>query len=31
MDTPKYLGQSSQLPASPDAAALDYVPNPRAG
>ena len=29
MDTPKYLGQSSALPASPDAAELDYVPNPR--
>ena len=27
----KYLGQTSALPVSPDAAALDYVPNPRAG
>ena len=26
-----HLGQSSKLPASPDAAALDYVPNPRDG
>jgi 7-cyano-7-deazaguanine reductase len=29
--TPKHLGQTSSLPASPDEAALDYVPNPRAG
>ncbi|WP_375381929.1 preQ(1) synthase [uncultured Sphingomonas sp.] len=29
--TPVYLGQPSRLPASPDEAALDYVPNPRAG
>jgi len=29
--TPKHLGQTSMLPASPDAATLDYVPNPRAG
>jgi 7-cyano-7-deazaguanine reductase len=28
---PKYLGQTSGLPASPDEAELDYVPNPRAG
>ena len=27
--TPKHLGQSSALPASPEAASLDYVPNPR--
>ena len=27
---PKHLGQSSELPASPEAAVLDYVPNPRA-
>ena len=26
---PKYLGQPSALPASPAAASLDYVPNPR--
>ena len=26
-----HLGQTSALPASPEAAALDYVPNPRAG
>jgi 7-cyano-7-deazaguanine reductase len=26
---PKHLGQSSALPASPEAAILDYVPNPR--
>ena len=25
----RHLGQASQLPASPDEAALDYVPNPR--
>ena len=29
--TPKHLGQTSQLPASPDMASLDYVANPRAG
>ena len=29
--TPKHLGQSSPLPASPAAAILDYVPNPRPG
>ena len=29
--TPKHLGQQSALPASPDEAVLDYVPNPRAG
>ena len=29
--TPKYLGQASPLPASPEEAALDYVPNPRPG
>ena len=28
---PKFLGQSSSLPASPEAATLDYVPNPRPG
>ena len=28
---PLHLGQQSPLPASPDAAKLDYVPNPRAG
>ncbi len=28
---PIHLGQSSALPASPEAAILDYVPNPRAG
>jgi 7-cyano-7-deazaguanine reductase len=28
---PKHLGKSSALPASPDVAELDYVPNPRAG
>jgi 7-cyano-7-deazaguanine reductase len=26
---PRFLGQSSDLPASPAAAELDYVPNPR--
>ena len=26
-----HLGQTSALPASPETAALDYVPNPRAG
>ncbi len=29
--TPKYLGQTSAQPASPEAATLDYVPNPRPG
>ncbi len=29
--TPRHLGQQSALPASPEAAELDYVPNPRAG
>ena len=29
--TPKFLGQTSSLPASPEAATLDYVPNPRPG
>ena len=29
--TPLHLGQQSALPASPEAAVLDYVPNPRAG
>jgi len=29
--TPMHLGQSSQLPASPEEAVLDYVPNPRVG
>ncbi len=28
---PKHLGQSSNLPAAPEAAVLDYVPNPRVG
>ncbi|MEO9470227.1 preQ(1) synthase [Parasphingorhabdus sp.] len=28
---PRFLGQDSFLPASPDEAVLDYVPNPRAG
>ena len=28
---PKYLGKPSALPASPDEATLDYVPNPRPG
>ena len=28
---PLYLGQTSALPASPDQAVLDYVPNPRTG
>ena len=28
---PKFLGQTSSLPASPEAATLDYVPNPRPG
>src|SRR3954454_19802896 len=26
-----HLGRSSAIPASPDEAVLDYVPNPRAG
>ena len=26
-----HLGQASTLPASPDAAVLDYPPNPRRG
>ena len=32
-DTPQplHLGQPSTLPASPEAAVLDYVPNPRTG
>ena len=29
--SPLHLGQQSPLPASPEAAVLDYVPNPRAG
>ena len=29
--TPIHLGQTSALPASPQEAMLDYVPNPRAG
>ena len=29
--TPKHLGQASALPASPEQAELDYVPNPRPG
>ena len=29
--SPMHLGQSSQLPASPEEAVLDYVPNPRVG
>lgn len=29
--TPLHLGQTSALPASPEAAVLDYVPNPRQG
>jgi 7-cyano-7-deazaguanine reductase len=28
---PKFLGQNTGLPASPDEAVLDYVPNPRVG
>jgi len=28
---PQHLGQASSLPASPDEAVLDYVPNPRVG
>jgi 7-cyano-7-deazaguanine reductase len=27
----RHLGRTSTLPESPEAAALDYVPNPRAG
>lgn len=29
--SPRELGQQSRLPASPEEAILDYVPNPRAG
>ncbi len=29
--TPMHLGQASTLPASPEEAVLDYVPNPRPG
>ena len=29
--TPKYLGQPSALPSTPEEAELDYVPNPRSG
>ncbi|MDE0946776.1 MAG: preQ(1) synthase, partial [Sphingobium sp.] len=29
--TPLHLGQTSALPATPEAAILDYVPNPRPG
>ncbi|MEE4349914.1 MAG: preQ(1) synthase [Pacificimonas sp.] len=29
--TPQFLGKDSSIPASPDRAVLDYVPNPRAG
>jgi len=28
---PKFLGKTSSMPASPEVAILDYVPNPRAG
>ncbi|HAL91371.1 MAG TPA: NADPH-dependent 7-cyano-7-deazaguanine reductase QueF, partial [Erythrobacter sp.] len=28
---PKFLGANTALPASPEEAELDYVPNPRAG
>ncbi len=28
---PRFLGKTSELPASPDAASLDYVANPRVG
>ena len=31
MTEPIHLGQTSSLPASPEEAVLDYVPNPRAG
>ncbi len=27
--TPRFLGENSQLPTSPEVAELDYVPNPR--
>ena len=27
----KHLGKTSMLPATPEAAELDYVPNPRPG
>ncbi|OZA30497.1 MAG: NADPH-dependent 7-cyano-7-deazaguanine reductase QueF, partial [Novosphingobium sp. 17-62-9] len=30
-NTPLFLGQNSSLPASPEEAVLDYVPNPRIG
>ncbi len=30
-DTPKFLGQQSPLPESPEQAVLDYVTNPREG
>ena len=30
-DTPLHLGQTSRLPASPEAAVLDFVANPRPG
>ncbi|MEQ1641069.1 MAG: NADPH-dependent 7-cyano-7-deazaguanine reductase QueF, partial [Novosphingobium sp.] len=29
--SPLHLGQPSALPASPDVAVLDFVPNPRSG
>ena len=29
--TPAFLGKNTPLPASPEEAVLDYVPNPRAG
>ena len=29
--SPRFLGQDSALPTSPEEAVLDYVPNPRAG
>ena len=29
--TPLHLGRPSELPASPEEAVLDYVPNPRQG
>lgn len=31
LQPPLHLGRQSDLPASPDQAVLDYVPNPRAG
>ncbi len=31
ISAPRFLGQNSALPQSPEAAELDYVPNPRAG